>query len=89
MTVGYTIAYRPTADEIADMADNGRDISEFFTSQGTMKQPLTRVNGDFTPEMLQELDQLAAELRVSRQSTIDSRLRQTLDQHLLAKRHKE
>jgi len=39
--------------------------------------------------MLQELDQLAVELRVSRQSTIDSRLRQTLDQHLLAKRRKE
>ncbi len=89
MTVGYTIVDRPTADEIADMADNGRDISEFFTNQGTMKQPLTRVNVDFTPDLLRVLDQLAAELRVSRQSTIDSRLRQTLDQHLLAKRRKE
>ncbi|MDE0199964.1 MAG: hypothetical protein OXK78_17280, partial [Caldilineaceae bacterium] len=78
MTVGYTIVDRPTADEIADMADNGRDISEFFTNQGTMKQPLTRVNVDFTPDLLRVLDQLAAELRVSRQSTIDSRLRQTL-----------
>ena len=89
MTVGYTIVDRPTTDEIADMADNGRDISEFFTNQGTMKQPLTRVNVDFTPDLLRVLDQLAAELRVSRQSTIDSRLRQTLDQHLLAKRRKE
>ena len=84
MTVGYTIAYRPTADEIADMADNGHDISESFTNQGTMKQPLTRVNGDFTPDLLQELAQLAAELRVSRQSAIESRLRQALDQHLLS-----
>lgn len=76
----------PTADEIADMADSSRDISEFFTNKGTMKQPLTRVNGDFPPDMLQELDQLAAELRVSRQSVIESCLQQALDHHLLAKR---
>ena len=66
---------QPTADEIADLADSGRDISAFFTNQGTMKQPLTRVNVDFTPDLLQELDQLAAELRVSRQSAIESCLR--------------
>ena len=76
----------PTADEIADMADSGRDISEFFTNQGTMKQPLRRVNVDFTPDMLQELDQLTAELRVSRQAAITSCLRQALDHRLLAKR---
>ena len=32
---------QPAADEIADMADSGRDISEFFTNQGTVKKPLT------------------------------------------------
>ena len=36
--------------------------------------------------MLQELDQLAAELNVSRQAVIKSYLRQALDQHRLAKR---
>ena len=77
---------RLTGDEIADMADSGRDISDFFTNQGTMKQPLTRVNVDFTPDMLQELDQLAAELRVSRQAVSKSCLRQALDHRLLAKR---
>ncbi|MCY4410115.1 MAG: hypothetical protein OXC27_06605 [Caldilineaceae bacterium] len=51
-----------------------------------MKQPLTCVNGDFTPDMLQEFDELAGELRVSRQSAIESCLRQALDFHLLAKR---
>lgn len=88
MTVGYTIVERPTADEIADMADSGRDISEFFTNQGTMKQPLTRVNVDFTPDLLRELDQLAAELCVSRQAAIELCLRQAMDQHLLANRRK-
>ena len=76
MTVGYTIVDRPTADEIADRADSGRDLSEFFTNQGTMKQPLTRVNVDFTSDLLQELDQLATSLCVSRRSAIELCLRQ-------------
>ena len=77
---------RPTADEIADMADRGLDISRFFTNQGAMKQPLASISVDITQEMLQELDRLAAELRVSRQAAINSCLRQALDQHLLTKR---
>lgn len=86
MTVGYTVVDRPKADEIADMADSGRDISEFFTNQGTMKQPLTGVNVDLTPDMLQELDQLAVELCVRRQAAMLLCLRQAQDQHLLANR---
>ena len=88
MTVGYTIAYRPTTDEVADVAGSGRDISESITNQGTKKQPVTRVNVDFTPDLLQELDELAAESYVNRQSAIESCLRQALDQHLRAKRRK-
>ena len=76
----------PTADEIADTADRGEDVSQYFTNQGAMKQPIKRVNVDFTAAMLQELDQLAAELNVSRQAVIKSYLRQALDQHRLAKR---
>ena len=86
MTIGYTTGDRPTADQIAYMADSGSDISEFFANQGTMKQPLTRGNVDFTPNMLQEFDQLAAELQINRQSAIESCLRHALDHHLLAKR---
>ncbi len=88
MTIGYTIAYRPTADKIANKADSGRDISASMTNQGTIKQPVTRVNVDFTPDLLQELDELAVESRVSRQSAIELCLRQALDQHLRAKRRK-
>ena len=50
-----------------------------------MKQPIKRVNVDFTADMLRELDQLAAELNISRQAVIKSYLRQALDQHRLAK----
>ena len=78
-------AKKPTADEIADMADRGEDVSKYFTNKGTMKQPVQRVNVDFTVEMLHELDVVASELNISRQAVIKSYLRQALDQHYLAK----
>ena len=77
---------RPPAGEIADMADSGLDISRFFTNQGEMKQPLASIRVDISQEVLKELDQLAAELHVSRQAVVNSCLRKALDQHLLAKR---
>ena len=76
---------KPTADEIAEMAENGKDVSQYFTNKGKMKQPIQRVNVDFTVEMLHELDEVAAELNISRQAVIKSYLRQSLDQHRLAK----
>jgi hypothetical protein len=75
-----------TPDEIANNADNGIDISEHFTNSGTIKKPIQRVNVDFTLEMLKELDHLANDLNVSRQAVIKSYLRQSLDQHYLAKK---
>ncbi len=76
---------KPTADEIANMADRGKDISRYFTNKGKMKYPTQRVNVDFTVEMLKELDEMAGELNISRQAVIKSYLRQALDQHNLAK----
>ena len=78
-------AKKPTADEIADMADRGENVSKYFTTKGAMKQPVQRVNVDFTVEMLHELDVVASELNISRQAVIKSYLRQALDQHYLAK----
>ena len=78
-------AKKPTADEIADMAERGENVSKYFTNKGTMKQPVQRVNVDFTVEMLHELDVIASELNISRQAVIKSYLRQALDQHYLAK----
>jgi len=76
---------KPTADEIADLAENGKDISKFFTNKGKMKYPTQRVNVDFTVQMLKELDGISSELNISRQAVIKSLLRQALDQHYLAK----
>jgi hypothetical protein len=77
---------KPTADEIAEMAMSGKDISTYFSNKGQMKPPVQRVNVDFTVDMLQELDEFARELNISRQAIIKSSLRQVLDQHNLAKK---
>jgi hypothetical protein len=74
----------PSAESIARMADRGEDVSRFFTNRGKMVRPIQRVNVDFTASMLQELDQAAAELNVSRQAVIKAFVRQALDQHHLA-----
>ena len=80
------ILNKPTADEIAEMADKGQNISQFFTNNGKIKYSVQRVNVDFTVEMLKELDEIAAELNISRQAVIKSYLRQAMDQHYIAKR---
>ena len=43
---------RPSADEIAEKAMSGEDISHFFTNKGEMKPAIQRVNVDFTVVML-------------------------------------
>lgn len=74
-----------SADDIADLADKGKNISKFFSKTGNMKQPIQRVNVDFVEDMLEELDAIANQLNISRQAVIKSYLRQALDQHYLAK----
>jgi hypothetical protein len=73
-----------TADEIAEKADRGEDISQHFTNKGKIKHPVQRVNVDFTVDMLAELDKVASELNISRQALIKTYLRQSLNQHYLA-----
>jgi ubiquinone/menaquinone biosynthesis C-methylase UbiE len=76
---------KPTADEIADIADGGGDVSRYFTNKGTARYPVKRINVDFSMPMLTELDEMAKELNISRQAVIKSFLRQALDQHRLAR----
>jgi len=77
---------RPSADEIAEKAMSGEDISQFFTNKGEMKPAIQRVNVDFNVVMLRELDTLAKQLNISRQAVIKTCLRQSLDQHYLARK---
>ena len=72
------------ADEIAEMADDGQDVSRFFSNKGKMKYPVQRVNVDFTLKTLEELDAIAGELNISRQALIKTYVQQSLDHHYLA-----
>ena len=73
-----------SAEAIARLADEGKDVSRFFTNTGRMMGPIQRVNVDFATPMLEELDQAARELNISRQAVIKTLIRQALDQHYLA-----
>jgi hypothetical protein len=76
----------PSADEIAALADEGKSISRFFTNAGKMMLPIQRVNVDFALPMLQELDETAGQLNISRQAVIKTLLRHALDQQHMARR---
>ena len=74
-----------TADEIADMASRGEDISSYFTNKFTVVRPVRRVNVDLTQGMLRDLDEQAAKLNISRQAVIKTLIRQALDQQYRAR----
>jgi len=67
-------------------ADKGENISRFFTNKGKMMPPIQRVNVDFALPMLQELDEEARQLNISRQAVIKTLLRHALDQRYSARR---
>jgi hypothetical protein len=73
-----------SAENIARLADRGKDVSRFFTNAGQMMGPIQRVNVDFASPMLDELDNAAKELNISRQAVIKTLIRQALDQHYMA-----
>ncbi len=89
-----------TIDEIEALAVKGEDISKFFskpvfrsepmldksTNPPSRKPKIQRVNVDFTQTMLEELDEFAVEVNISRQGVIKMLLRIALDQHLQAKK---
>lgn len=78
-----------SAEGIARIADRGKDVSNFFKRPGRMVQPIRRVNVDLTATMLEELDQAAQDLNISRQAVIKTLVRQALDGHYLAQRAKQ
>lgn len=60
----------PTAEQIAEMATRGENVSRYFTNKFTVVRPVKRVNIDLTQGMLRELDARAAKLNISRQAVI-------------------
>ena len=74
-----------SAEAIARLADQGKDVSRFFTTNGRMMSPIQRVNVDLASGMLEELDRAAKELNISRQAVIKTLIRQALDRQYLAR----
>jgi len=68
----------PTADEIAEMASRGEDVSSYFTNKFSVVRPVRRVNVDLTEGMLRQLDAKAARLNISRQAVIKTLLGRAL-----------
>ncbi len=69
-----------TADQIAEMASRGEDVSAYFTNKFTVVRPVRRVNVDLTQGMLRELDERAARLNISRQAVIKTLLSRALNE---------
>jgi hypothetical protein len=59
-----------TAEEIAERASRGEDVSRYFTNKFAVVRPVRRVNVDLTQGVLRELDHRAAQLNISRQAVI-------------------
>jgi hypothetical protein len=78
------------AERIAEMADQGEDISAHFTNRFTVVKPaVQRVNVDFTAPMLTELDREAETLNISRQAVIKTMVRESLDRRYLAQQARQ
>ena len=77
---------RLSAESIARLAEQGESVSRFSTNRGQMMSPIQRVKVDFTQDMLNELDEAARALNVSRQAVIKTFVRQALDQLYLARK---
>ena len=78
---------RPTAEELARAAEQGKDVTRHFAGKGRMMAPLLRpeiqrVNVDFTVEMLQELDAEARRLNISRQAVIKTMVSRGLEEKI-------
>jgi hypothetical protein len=71
---------KTSADEIAEMASRGEDVSNYFTNKFTVVRPVRRVNVDLTQGMLRELDERTARLNISRQAVIKTLLGRPLSE---------
>lgn len=76
-----------SAEEIAEMADRGEDVTPFMTRpiQGYRAQMeaknLHRTNIDFGLEMLCQLDNIAEKLNISRQAVVKMALQDYLTRY--------
>lgn len=75
------------AESIARKADRGENISFYFTNKGKMMPPLDSEGIDLSHAMIEELDEAARKLRISRKALIKQFIRRGLIEQNLS--HKQ
>ena len=83
-------------EEIEEMAVRGEDVTQFFSGNPSIHpgfgkiervhKDIQRVYVDFAQPMLSELDSVAGEINVPRQSLIKTMVREALDRYYVASR---
>lgn len=73
-----------SAKAVNRLEDQGKSIPRFFKKTGSLAGPVQTVALELTSTMLDELDTVATEMNVNRQSLIKALIRQALDHHYLA-----
>ena len=77
-----------SAESIARLADKGQEISAYFTNSGKMMPPLN-FGIDLNHNMLEELNEAAKRVNVSRQTLIKRFIRRGLDQQYLEQKSRK
>lgn len=78
-----------SAESIARKADKGEDISFYFTNKGKMMPPLNGGGIDLSDALLEEVDQAAKRLKVSRQALIKKFIRRGLDEQYRSQKQRK
>ncbi len=75
-----------STEAIARLADNGKDVSSYFTNKGKMMPPLEGLGIDLSQKMIEELNEAARNLKVTRQALIKRFIRHGLEQHAMGQK---
>lgn len=78
-----------SAESIARKADKGEDISLYFTNKGKMMPPLNGGGIDLSDALLEEVDQAAKRLKVSRRALIKKFIRRGLDEQYRSQKQRK
>lgn len=80
---------RPTAEEIAQMADRGEDVTPYLDEPVSgyaarqREKSIQRTNVDFGRDMIVQLDEIAGKLNISRQAVVKMALQEYLTRYYL------
>ena len=86
---------RPTAEEIAEMADKGEDVTPYLSkpkrsyAKNLRLKNIKRTTIDFGVEMLTELDQISSKLNISRQAVVKMALQEFLIRYHISEGNKK